>query len=625
MGKLETVQSLALLYLSLVLLVNGEGTRQDETGVYDFREDAAFDEAIESQPVVCVMYHDPHLGASESVLHEYRLAIKQLKEEGVDIAYGIVDVSNSNTRGLVRRFAIFGLPTFLIFHAGTPHQYLSNFTRIGIMETLREHAKPDWRPDVSANAVLELTADNFEPFINSRRAVMVMFYAPWCNHCKQLEPTYFSAASLMMNHEQPVPFGKLDGSTYEKISSEYNVTGFPTLYLFRNGKKLLYDGARSAGVMTHFIKKRIAKPSTELKRMAGAAKKFGAIARDAVLIGFFSSENEPELETFHELADAFRDNIKAAHMVGGAAMSIGKSEYGVTGDRYAVVILKDQRLPVGQGETKFALFDGDEFDFETGRHFVANQHSSLVNFATQENWMSRFAGTRPLVIVLTDIDFQATNLVHHEINQVAKVAAKYPNTTFAIGDSENLASIVADLGVADNDEDVIACFLSDDSSRYPLPGLFSAEALIEHLESHSRGELKPYLRSQKEPAHNPGPIKTMVASSFERLADTTKDVLVLFMSQVSSDCQKFEAVLKKAVKQFTADSVLFFRYDADMNDLPPGAKDVSVKPTLALWKAGSERSQAPVIYSGKRRADRILEFIRKNAETLQDSAARDEL
>jgi protein disulfide-isomerase A6 len=50
----------------------------------------------------------------------------------------------------------------------------------------------------SNSKVVKLTAYNFnELVINSDDLWMVEFYAPWCGHCKNLEPHWDKAAKIL--------------------------------------------------------------------------------------------------------------------------------------------------------------------------------------------------------------------------------------------------------------------------------------------------------------------------------------------------------------------------------------------------------------------------------------------
>ena len=72
-----------------------------------------------------------------------------------------------------------------------------------------------------------------------RSIIVVEFFAPWCGHCKKLEPIYADAAKKLAREQPNVRFAKVD-STDEgaaNTKSKYQVTGFPMTFIFRGGEK----------------------------------------------------------------------------------------------------------------------------------------------------------------------------------------------------------------------------------------------------------------------------------------------------------------------------------------------------------------------------------------------------
>lgn len=93
---------------------------------------------------------------------------------------------------------------------------------------------------------LILTNDNFHQEL-SQGSHFVMFYAPWCGHCKRLHPIWIQLAEKY-NEEQErdfVTIGKVDCTVETGLCSEQDVTGYPTLKLFNNGD--LANGVRYRG------------------------------------------------------------------------------------------------------------------------------------------------------------------------------------------------------------------------------------------------------------------------------------------------------------------------------------------------------------------------------------------
>ncbi len=81
---------------------------------------------------------------------------------------------------------------------------------------------------------VELTEETFETeVLKASLPVVVDFYAPWCGPCKMLAPLL---EQLAAEFEGRLKFGKLNVDNAATLAGSYNVTGVPTLAVFRDGK-----------------------------------------------------------------------------------------------------------------------------------------------------------------------------------------------------------------------------------------------------------------------------------------------------------------------------------------------------------------------------------------------------
>ncbi|KAL7747687.1 hypothetical protein RI367_006976 [Sorochytrium milnesiophthora] len=107
---------------------------------------------------------------------------------------------------------------------------------------------------VHADAVA-LTAKSFDSVIDGSKAALVEFYAPWCGHCKALEPTYNKLSDAFAHAKDNVVIAKIDADEHKSIGSRFKVQGFPTIKFFPKGSKTPedYSGGRSLEELVSFI------------------------------------------------------------------------------------------------------------------------------------------------------------------------------------------------------------------------------------------------------------------------------------------------------------------------------------------------------------------------------------
>merc|ERR1719422_2709485 len=96
---------------------------------------------------------------------------------------------------------------------------------------------------VSGAAVL--TQADFEERVGDGQEIpwFVKFYAPWCGHCKTLEPVWDDLAGRLSGVAQ---VAKVDATKAKQLTDEWDVEGYPTLKLIAQGKVYTYSGKRTA-------------------------------------------------------------------------------------------------------------------------------------------------------------------------------------------------------------------------------------------------------------------------------------------------------------------------------------------------------------------------------------------
>jgi len=82
-------------------------------------------------------------------------------------------------------------------------------------------------------AILHITKENFEQeVLKAEKPVLVDFFATWCGPCKMIGPVVEQIAS----ENDDISVVKIDIDEEPELASKYQVTGVPTIMLFKGGE-----------------------------------------------------------------------------------------------------------------------------------------------------------------------------------------------------------------------------------------------------------------------------------------------------------------------------------------------------------------------------------------------------
>ena len=100
---------------------------------------------------------------------------------------------------------------------------------------------------------------------DSKNAELLFFYADWCPHCKTAKPIWNDLKSEYQNktiNGYRVVFTEVNCSEetaeVDKMMNQYNIEGYPTLKLIKDGQVIEYDAKPSKDTLIEFVNSALA-------------------------------------------------------------------------------------------------------------------------------------------------------------------------------------------------------------------------------------------------------------------------------------------------------------------------------------------------------------------------------
>ncbi|GER37736.1 protein disulfide-isomerase [Striga asiatica] len=489
----------------------------------------------------------------------------------------------------------------------------------------------------SKEFVVTLDHSNFKDFVSKNKFVVVEFYAPCglavsnvadyfplsfliyildalrCGHCKKLAPEYEKAASVLSALDPPVVLAKVDASDEQNkiIANEFEVRGYPTLKILRNGGSVIqdYKGPRDADGIVTYLRKESGPASFKIKSSEDVSS---IIDENKILVvGVFPEFSGEKFENFTSLAERLRADYEFGHTLDAKLLPRGDSSVAVP----IVRLLK----PFDE-----LFVDFQEFDVDALVKFVEETSIPTVTFFNKDpknhpfviKYFNSANAKAMLFLNFTSEQFDAYKTKYHEVAELYKGK----NLSFLIGDIEASQGAFQYFGLKDEQVPLIV-IQTNDGEKYLKPNV-EPDQIASWVKDFKDGNVQAYKKSESIPEVNNDPVKVVVADNLQDVVfNSGKDVLLMFHAPWCGHCKKLTPILDEVALSFENDpDVVIAKIDATANDIPRDIFEVKGYPTLYFRSSTGNI----VLYDGNRTKEDLIDFVHKNRATVAKQESQKE-
>ena len=102
----------------------------------------------------------------------------------------------------------------------------------------------DVPPPPPVGEVTTLDSTTYEIALRENMFGVILFYVPWCPHCKVLRPVFTQIAQNEHIQKMGVKLGEIDCEDQQDMCLLLGVKSYPTIRYYRAGQVYKYDGGR---------------------------------------------------------------------------------------------------------------------------------------------------------------------------------------------------------------------------------------------------------------------------------------------------------------------------------------------------------------------------------------------
>ncbi|XP_068222319.1 protein disulfide-isomerase TMX3 isoform X2 [Palaemon carinicauda] len=151
----------------------------------------------------------------------------------------------------------------------------------------------------ATNRVLELSDRFLE--LRGESPWLIMFYAPWCGHCKKLEPVWNHVAHALYGTD--IRVGRVDCTRFTAVATEFVVKGFPTIMYVKGDERHTYKGERAKEDIVGYT---IRMSRSPVQTLASPQHLRDTVAQGDLFFTFVGTREGHLWEVYKEIAEEYR-------------------------------------------------------------------------------------------------------------------------------------------------------------------------------------------------------------------------------------------------------------------------------------------------------------------------------
>lgn len=440
--------------------------------------------------------------------------------------------------------------------------------------------------------VLLLDDSNIDDIIKKYKHIMIEFYAPWCSHCKRLEPEYSKASVELI--KTTINLAKIDGTVNPGVGPKFGIKGYPTLIYFESGKRINYMEGRTSKEIVAWLKN-IAKddPSTHLKTIE-EVEEFKK--SDDIVVVFFGNLG---IDTYFSYSKQV-ENIKFGYCNSSECIS----NYNVIDG--TVVLFKN--------------FDNNRADLVPGfrleefKKFIADEKSPLIYMIDEKNSNIVFKDRIPGLFFFYERQANIAKELEEILDDVAVYAKSHGVQLFTLDkESPVELKVLEYLNIKATEFPLVALIDARNKLKVNrLSGKITSASVKELVQHFVEDKLEKKIKSEEIPAEQTSPVFKLVGKSFNIIVKNPKlDVLVKYYAPWCGHCQKFAPEYEAMAKLLTKSNPNLIIAEIDCTKNDTDNFQIGAFPSFHLWPAGENKKY--IYFKGERSTKGLINFLKENA------------